>query len=56
MKYFTHLLIVGLIATFRGYMSAPTAEGVSSATTTSVVIASLCILLADYVVTAFWGL
>lgn len=48
--------LVGLIATFRGYTSEPTAEGVSAATTASVVISSLSILIADYVITAFWGL
>lgn len=49
-------ILVGLVATFRGYSSAPTAEGVSAATTASVVVSSLCILVADYVITAFWGL
>lgn len=48
-------VLVGLIATFRGYRSAPTTEGVSAATTSTVVTASLCILMADYVFTAIWG-
>jgi phospholipid/cholesterol/gamma-HCH transport system permease protein len=48
-------VLLGLIATYRGYTSAPTAEGVSAATTSSVVISSLTILLFDYVITALWG-
>lgn len=48
-------VLVGVIATFRGYRSAPTTEGVSAATTSTVVTASLCILVADYIFTALWG-
>jgi len=48
-------VLVGLIATFRGYTSKPTSEGVSSATTSTVVVASVTVLLADYVFTALWG-
>ena len=48
-------VLVGLIATFRGYTSKPTSEGVSSATTSTVVIGSVTVLLADYVFTALWG-
>ncbi|HEY2385628.1 MAG TPA: MlaE family lipid ABC transporter permease subunit [Candidatus Binatia bacterium] len=47
--------LVGLIATFRGFTSAPTSAGVSAATTSTVVVASVCILLFDYVLTALWG-
>jgi phospholipid/cholesterol/gamma-HCH transport system permease protein len=47
--------MVGLISTYRGYTSAPTAEGVSSATTSTVVIASVSVLIADYFFTALWG-
>lgn len=47
--------LAGLIATFRGYFSAPTAAGVSAATTSTVVITSVAILIGDYVVTALWG-
>jgi phospholipid/cholesterol/gamma-HCH transport system permease protein len=47
--------LLGLIATYRGYTSAPTAEGVSAATTSSVVISSVTVLLADYIITALWG-
>ena len=47
--------LVGLIATYRGYTSEPTSAGVSAATTQRVVIASVSILLFDYVITALWG-
>ena len=47
--------LVGLIATFRGYTAEPTSAGVSAATTSTVVIASVSILICDYVVTAIWG-
>jgi len=46
---------VGLIATFRGYNASPTSAGVSRATTSTVVTASLCILISDYFITALWG-
>jgi phospholipid/cholesterol/gamma-HCH transport system permease protein len=48
-------VLIGLISTFRGYTSARTAEGVSAATTATVVVGSVSILLFDYVVTALWG-
>jgi phospholipid/cholesterol/gamma-HCH transport system permease protein len=48
-------VLVALIATFRGYTTAPTSAGVSSATTSTVVIASVSILVFDYVITALWG-
>ena len=48
-------LLVGLIATYRGYTCAPTSAGVSSATTSTVVIASVSILIFDYFITALWG-
>jgi phospholipid/cholesterol/gamma-HCH transport system permease protein len=44
---------VSLIAVFEGYDSKPTAEGVSTATTRTVVISSLAILALDFVMTAF---
>jgi phospholipid/cholesterol/gamma-HCH transport system permease protein len=46
-------LIVSLIAVFEGYDAAPTAEGVSRATTRTVVASSLAILAADFVLTVF---
>jgi phospholipid/cholesterol/gamma-HCH transport system permease protein len=44
---------VSLISVFEGYDAKPTAEGVSSATTRTVVISSLAILALDFVMTAF---
>ena len=48
--------LVGFIATYRGYTSEPTSSGVSAATTGTVVTASVCVLLFDYVITALWGI
>jgi phospholipid/cholesterol/gamma-HCH transport system permease protein len=48
-------VLVGLISTYRGYTSAPNSEGVSNATTSTVVIGSVTIVLVDYVMTALWG-
>lgn len=48
-------VLVGLIATYRGYTSAPTSAGVSAATTSTVVVASVSILISDYFFTALWG-
>jgi phospholipid/cholesterol/gamma-HCH transport system permease protein len=48
-------MLVGLIATYRGYTCAPNAAGVSRATTSTVVVASVCILITDYFITALWG-
>lgn len=47
--------LVGLIATQRGYTCQPTSAGVSRATTSTVVVASVSILVFDYVITALWG-
>lgn len=47
--------LVGAIATYRGYTSEPTAAGVSAATTSTVVTASVAVLVFDYVITALWG-
>ncbi|MGD9763724.1 MAG: MlaE family ABC transporter permease [Candidatus Binatia bacterium] len=47
--------LVGLISTYRGFATAPTSAGVSAATTSTVVSASVSILLFDYVITALWG-
>jgi phospholipid/cholesterol/gamma-HCH transport system permease protein len=54
-KSFIFGIIVALIATFRGYTSAPTSEGVSAATTATVVSASVSVLIFDYMITALWG-
>ena len=44
---------VSLIAVFEGYDARPTAEGVSTATTRTVVASSLSILALDFVLTVF---
>jgi phospholipid/cholesterol/gamma-HCH transport system permease protein len=44
-------VIVSLIAVFEGYDAQPTAEGVSTATTRTVVGSSLAILAADFILT-----
>ncbi len=46
-------VIVSWVAVFEGYDAEPTAEGVSGATTRTVVTSSLAILCADFVLTAF---
>lgn len=46
-------LAVSWIAVFEGYDAVPTAEGVSSATTRTVVTSSLAILALDVLLTAF---
>jgi phospholipid/cholesterol/gamma-HCH transport system permease protein len=48
-------VLVGLIATYRGYTAEPGAEGVSRATTSTVVAASVSTLIVDYFITALWG-
>ena len=48
-------LLVGLIATYRGFTAAPSAEGVSRATTDTVVIGSVTTFIFDYFITALWG-
>lgn len=48
-------MLIGLVATYRGYRSGRSSASVSAATTSTVVTASVCILLADYAITAFWG-
>jgi phospholipid/cholesterol/gamma-HCH transport system permease protein len=46
-------VIISWVAVFEGYDADPTAEGVSGATTRTVVTSSLAILGADFVLTAF---
>ncbi len=46
-------IIVTGIAVFEGYDTKPTAEGVSSATTRTVVESSLAVLAADFILTVF---
>ena len=47
--------LLSVIATYRGYTSVATSEGVSAATTSTVVIGSVTVLLSDYMITALWG-
>jgi phospholipid/cholesterol/gamma-HCH transport system permease protein len=44
---------VNWIALYQGYHAAPTSEGVSRATTSTVVVSSLAILALDFILTAF---
>ena len=48
-------VLVGLISTYRGHTTAPTSAGVGAATTSTVVVASVSILIFDYFITALWG-
>jgi phospholipid/cholesterol/gamma-HCH transport system permease protein len=52
-KSFVFGVAIALIAVFEGYDAEPTAEGVSGATTRTVVISSLAILGLDFILTAF---
>jgi phospholipid/cholesterol/gamma-HCH transport system permease protein len=52
-KTFAFGFAVSLIAVFEGYDARPTAEGVSTATTRTVVASSLAILALDFVLTVF---
>ncbi len=45
--------VITLIATFQGYTTSPTSEGVAYATTRTVVFSSIAILAIDFVMTAF---
>lgn len=47
--------LVSFIATYRGYIAEPTSAGVSAATTQTVVISSIAILVFDYIITSLWG-
>ena len=52
-KSFVFGVAVTVIALFEGYDAPPTAEGVSGATTRTVVESSLAILILDFILTAF---
>jgi phospholipid/cholesterol/gamma-HCH transport system permease protein len=54
-KAITFGALIGLIATYRGYISEPTAAGVSAATTGTVVVGSVAILVFDFFLNGFWG-
>lgn len=47
-------LVASLVAVWEGYNSTPTAEGVGRATTRTVVITSIAILVFDFMITAFF--
>lgn len=47
--------LLAVIATYKGFRSPPHAAGVSRSTTSTVVTASVWLLLVDYAVTALWG-
>jgi phospholipid/cholesterol/gamma-HCH transport system permease protein len=51
-KSFVFGMAVTVIALFEGYDAPPTAEGVSGATTRTVVTSSLVILMLDFILTA----
>lgn len=48
-------VLVGFIATYRGFTARATTAGVSAAATSTVVIASVATLIFDYFITALWG-
>ena len=47
--------LASLIAVWEGYNAVPTAEGVGRATTRTVVITAICVLIFDFIITA-WSL
>ncbi len=52
LKSFIFGIAVGLLALYQGYTARPTPEGVSTATTKTVVISSLVVLGLDFILTA----
>jgi phospholipid/cholesterol/gamma-HCH transport system permease protein len=55
LKSFIFGLLAGLISTYKGVTSAPNSAGVSAATTATVVVGSVCVLVFDFFITALWG-
>lgn len=53
MKSLAFGIAASLVAVFEGYTAEPTAEGVGLATTRTVVITSVLVLILDYMITAF---
>ncbi|MDX8408530.1 MAG: MlaE family lipid ABC transporter permease subunit [Mariprofundales bacterium] len=47
-------LLIGCICTFMGFRAVATTEGVATATTRAVVVASVSILIADYIITSLF--
>lgn len=52
-KSFVFGVVASLLAVWEGYNCLPTAEGVSRATTRSVVKTAIAVLVLDYIITAF---
>ncbi|GAV19601.1 phospholipid/cholesterol/gamma-HCH transport system permease protein [Mariprofundus micogutta] len=46
--------MIGMICTYMGYRATPTTEGVAKATTQAVVVASVGVLIMDYILTSFY--
>ncbi len=53
LKTFVFGFTVSWIAVYQGYTAAPNAEGVSRATTSTVVVSSLAVLALNFILTAF---
>jgi phospholipid/cholesterol/gamma-HCH transport system permease protein len=51
-KSLVFAFVIVWIATYKGYDSVPTSEGISKATTQTVVLSSLAVLGLDFVLTA----
>ncbi len=51
-KSFVFGVVASLLAVWEGYNAIPTAEGVSRATTRSVVISAIAVLILDFIITA----
>jgi phospholipid/cholesterol/gamma-HCH transport system permease protein len=52
-KSFVFGIVGSMIAVFEGYTAAPTAEGVGTATTRTVVNTAIAVLFFDYIITGF---
>ncbi len=46
-------IVASLLAVWEGYNAVPTAEGVGRATTRTVVITAIAVLIFDFMITAF---
>ncbi len=52
LKSFVFGIVASLLAVWEGYNTVPTAEGVGRATTRTVVITAICVLILDFMITA----
>ncbi|MDH4053799.1 MAG: lipid asymmetry maintenance ABC transporter permease subunit MlaE [Gammaproteobacteria bacterium] len=52
LKSFVFGIVASLLAVWEGYNTIPTAEGVGRATTRTVVITAICVLILDFMITA----